>query len=159
MKNNSQSGNNTKLQENEKWKYIIKNVIFIRVMPILVFIIMINEAYNGTYAKNPNLFYVLIAFKVCLAILVGIFCGLNEWKFNQRLVGGYFKNINEIRNEYIKIFGVLCWGMLGVVGYFKIPITVTTVIFNLVIWLSFGFLLGLFNWRSMKIKYEKYVRS
>lgn len=161
MKSNFGTDNEQNQDYNKrKWNYIIRNVILSRILPLLIILITINELFYKTYEKNHNAFFILLILKACLGITIGFFAGIYEWNFNEKLVRGYFKEIREIKKEYVRIFGIIGWGLIIGVCYFQYPIkSLFSVLIDIVIWLITGYILGLFTWNKVRVKYEKYVHK
>lgn len=144
----------------KKWNYIIRKVVLTRIVPLIILLITINELFYKSYEKNHKSFLILLAVKALLGILVGIFAGTCEWQFNEKLLTHYFKTLEEIKKEYIKIYGILEWGLIIGICYFKYPFeAIYSIIINIVIWLVFGFVLGIFTWRKSKSNYEKFTQN
>lgn len=148
------------IDKKKEWNYIYKNVILPRIVPLLIILIAIEEAFYKTYEKSHNVFIILVIIKICLGLMVGILVGKYEWKFNQKLLSGYYTSIKKIRNEYVCINGILSWGLIIGISYIKYPFdSILISIFNIFIWLLFGLLFGLFSWKSASKKYEKFITS
>lgn len=141
-----------------KWKYILKTVLLTRIIPILILLITIDEAFYKTYDHNKKIFPIIVLIKVVLGLLAGLIAGINEWKFTEKLYDRQFKSIYEIKRVYAKVFGILGWGVVIGVSYFRYPIkSIYSVVIDLVIWIAFGYLLGMFTWGKNKEKYEKFI--
>jgi hypothetical protein len=141
----------------DKWNYIIKKVVISKTLPLILLLIFFDEIFYRTYEKSGNTFFILIIFKLVLGFILGIFAGLYEWKFNERLKNGFYKNINNIKRDYILNYGILGFGLIIGICYIRYPISITGTIINILLWLLWGVVFGVYLWRSAKKKFEKFI--
>lgn len=154
--------NNNKNEEynKRKWTYICRDVILKRIIPIIIIVIFLNEAFDKNFSQNQSVFYILVAFKLVVGILIGLYGGTLEWKFNENLVEGNFRSIEAIKKKYIFIYGIIEWGLLVGVSYIKYPIkSVASIFIDFCIWIVIGYLFGIFSFKKVKPAYEKFIRD
>ena len=141
----------------DKWEYIIKKVVIAKTLPLVLLLIIFDEIFYKTYEKSGMFFFVLILVKLALGSIMGIIAGLNEWKFNERLKNGFYKNINKIRRAYILNYGVIGFGLIIGICYMRYPITLTNTIENILLWVLWGVIFGVYLWNSSKKKFSKFI--
>jgi hypothetical protein len=144
----------------KKWKFVLHKVVLSRVVPLMMVLITFNEVFYKVYEKSHNVFFILLVIKACLGISIGVVSGLYEWNFNEKLIKGQFKHINEIKKEYVKIFGIIGWGLIIGVCYIRYPLgSVFSIITDVIVWFALGYILGNFTWKNAQVKYEKFIQE
>lgn len=135
-----------------KLKFILKEIVLKRFLIIAIICIVGSNylGYNGV--KLNNIIFVSII-KFFVIMLIAFITGNIEWKLLNILE---LKEIEEklYRYKYILNFGILNFSIPMIIMNFRFPINYSFSYFliTILMWIFFGGLIGVINWKGFKKK-------
>lgn len=147
-----------KIKKLGKKSYIIKNVMLKRYIPMLIFIIIINNLFFKSYSYNLKAYIIEVIIKVIVVCILSTIVGSKSWEINKNIFSRKYTKFPEFKKKYIFTNGLSGIGGTIAIACFEYFYDVQYIIINTAMYLILGLIIGYFMWEINKFTFVDYLK-
>lgn len=138
-------------------RYVLIENVILRYLPEVFLLACLNEFIYKSSNGNLYKMCLLIVIKLILCVFIGLIAGKLKYNFYINLTKKQY-TLNDIKVKYIVIKGIITWGFILSICSITYPINISTIIFNVLIYMLTGVLFGASIFQVTKPILKKYSK-